>query len=399
MKSIPSRIAGLAFVASGLDAAWKTFSKKKAAARQAARQKLATVAVLCFALAGATPLKAQNSSTLRWWHNVDNGYSFGETLGVHPTFVVTGDRPEYEGYYDMSGPNFAKRIYINSANEAAFGPFAASADVNHTPFEFVANTIVREGGNTPPMSISGGRVMQCGDVPYHDDDGQIPNNDPATNWTPTTYYISFNSGMNLTENDRKAGGNQCSAPPPMAQYSVHSMLVSLNIEDRPIRYSPPRGPAIDFIVTYNQKETPIGGAFTFSNLGPNWSFNWLAYVIDDPITQLPTTSVRISRGGFEAYVFNSVAQTFLPHPQSHATLVKTGAATYERLFPDGSKEVYAFSDSATSFPRRIFMTQVIDPAGNAATIAYDTSFRVTTITDALGRDTTISYEDSSDPLK
>ena len=51
--------------------------------------------------------------------------------------------------------------------------------------------------------------------------------------------------------------------------------------------------------------------------------------------------------------------------------------------PDGSKEVFAQSDGATSYPRRIFMTQMVDPAGNTVAIGYDASFRVTTLTDAL----------------
>ena len=45
------------------------------------------------------------------------------------------------------------------------------------------------------------------------------------------------------------------------------------------------------------------------------------------------------------------------------------------------------------------MTQIVDPAGNAVAIGYDASFRVTTITDALGQVTTVSYELADDPLK
>src|SRR5437879_9871113 len=45
------------------------------------------------------------------------------------------------------------------------------------------------------------------------------------------------------------------------------------------------------------------------------------------------------------------------------------------------------------------MTQWVDPAGNAVTIGYDPNFRVTTITDALGQVTTLSYDLPSDSLK
>jgi hypothetical protein len=404
MKNVPLRIAGLASLAGEFVVSW-SFLKIRGdrVGKQTGRRKVFLTAILCGGLATAATVEAQTSSTLRWWHNLDNGYSFGETLGVHPTFVVTGSRPEYEGYYDIGGPDFAKRIYINSANEAALDygfAFPGSADVNHTPFKFIADTIVKEGGNTPPMTISGGTVVQCGDVPYHDGDGQIPNTDPDTNWVPTTYYIRFNSAPNTTDSDKKAGGDECDvARPAMARHSVHSMLVSLDIEDRPLRYTPPRGPAIDFVVTYNQREATVGAPFSSNNLGPKWTFNWLSYVTDDPVTQLPATSVNVPNGGSEAYAFDSISQAFVPHPQSHAMLVKTGSTTYERRLPDGSKQIYAQTDGATAYPRRIFMTQVVDPAGNSASVAYDTSFRITTLTDALGLISTLSYEDLGDPLK
>jgi RHS repeat-associated protein len=185
----------------------------------------------------------------------------------------------------------------------------------------------------------------------------------------------------------------------MARYSVHSMLVSLSIQDTPLSYSPAYGPAADFTVTYNQKETQQPASFNYSNLGPKWTFGWLSYVSDDPNTQLPLTSVYRSGGGAEIFSFDSVSQTFTPDRQSHATLVKTGSATYERRMPDGSKEVFGLSDGSAAYPRRIFMTQVIDAAGNALNIGYDSSFRVTAITDAMGQVTNLSYELAGDPLK
>ena len=219
--------------------------------------------------------------------------------------------------------------------------------------------------------------------------------DPAPSPTPST---------SLTDSDEKDGGGCGEASsldpmPPMASYSIHSRMVSLNIHDRPFRYQPPRGPAIDFIVTYNQQETLPPASGTCSTLGPKWTFNWLAYITDDPSTQLPSISVYVPNGGAEIFPYNSGSQSFSRHPKSHALLVKTGAASYERQFPDGSKQVFALSNSATSYPRRIYMTQLVDAAGNAATIGYDASYRVTTLTDALGQVSTISYESLDDSFK
>jgi RHS repeat-associated protein len=213
--------------------------------------------------------------------------------------------------------------------------------------------------------------------------------------TPTP---SPTPGANDTNNDAKSGGNEgCDVG--MARYSVHSMLVSLNVMDTPLRYSPSIGPAIHFTVTYNQKETQQSATFNYSNLGPKWTFNWLAYVSDDPTVQLPQMSVYVPGGGAEIFTYNAGAQSFAPDPQSHATLVKTGTANYERKLPDGSKQVFGLSDGSAAYPRRIFMTSVVDPAGNAVTIGYDSTFRVTTITDALNQVTTLAYELTGDPLK
>lgn len=238
--------------------------------------------------------------------------------------------------------------------------------------------------------------------------GPAPSATPTPAPTPTpgagTTCTANKSGGNQEDcgtcsGGQSAGANAGTLDLGMARYSVHSMLVSLNVQDTPLRYSPPFGPGIAFSVTYNQRETQQPGTFTYSNLGPKWTFNWLSYVSDSPTAQLPLTGVYSSSGGAEIFAFDSGSQTFAPDPQSHATLVKTGAASYERRMPDGSKQVFALSDGAASYPRRIFMTQVVEPAGNAVSIGYDASFRVTTITDALGQITNLSYELAGDPLK
>src|SRR5260370_1095847 len=186
----------------------------------------------------------------------------------------------------------------------------------------------------------------------------------------------------------------------MATYTAHAMLASLNIEDTPIRYTPPRGPAINFTVTYNQRESQQPQTFSYANLGPKWTFNWLSYVTDDPGNTSANATVYVPGGGVEVYSgFDSVSQSYQPDPQSHAVLVRTAPATYEKRFPDGSKQVFSLSDGSSSFPRKIFMTQWVDPTANAATIGYDGSFRITTLTDALGQVTTIAYELPGDPLK
>ena len=222
---------------------------------------------------------------------------------------------------------------------------------------------------------------------------------------PLTVSIGARTSSGYTKpHDDKVGGDDCGAggdtAPQMAVYTAHAMLASLNIHDTPLRYKPPRGPMIDFTVTYNQRDAQQPTSFSYSNLGPQWTFNWLSYVIDDPSSPAANASVYVSGGGTESYSgFDPSSQSYQTDPQSHARLVRTSASTYEKRFPDGSKQIFELSDGSTSYPRRIFMTESVDPTGNAATIGYDTAFRVITIADALGQISTISYELPGDPLK
>jgi RHS repeat-associated protein len=182
------------------------------------------------------------------------------------------------------------------------------------------------------------------------------------------------------------------------------MLVSLNIQDTPIGYQPARGPAINFTPTYNQKETEEPQPFNYSHLGPKWAFNWLSCVRDNPNDLSEDAVVNLPAGGLEhCSGFNSGSQSYLPDPQSHAVLVRTQTSPtkYERRLPDGSKQVYAQSDNSSSGPRRVFMTEVWDAAGNKATIDFHdaSSLKIDSITDALGFKTTFSYDAPGDVFR
>ena len=72
-------------------------------------------------------------------------------------------------------------------------------------------------------------------------------------------------------------------------------------------------------------------------------------------------------------------------------LVRTSSSTYEKRFPNGSREVFSQSDGSTLYPRRIFLTRVVDASGNSVTLTYDGNLRITSITDSLGQTTNLTY--------
>ena len=171
----------------------------------------------------------------------------------------------------------------------------------------------------------------------------------------------------------------------MAKASAYTMLASLKIDDTPLGYTPPLGPAIDFHVTYNHGQTNQPSSFSFSNLGQNWNLNWISYLTVDSVSG--TATLRKPNGGSEVYVQSG--GVYSPDFLTQALLVNMGGGVYQRQMNDGSIQVYSLSD--TSSPPRIFMTSVIDAQGNAALIQYDANFRVVSITDAINQVSTITY--------
>ena len=195
----------------------------------------------------------------------------------------------------------------------------------------------------------------------------------------------------------------CTGQKGMAQYNVFAMLCSLHIQDQPIGYNPPIGPSVNFVATFNQFEANQPASFNYSNLGPLWIHNWMSYVVT-PGTIGQTTYINLRGGGRETYNSANYVSTssypgyvgyFSADTETEASLWITTSGGYERRLPDGSKEVYTTSNGAGY----IFLNKAVDPQGNTDTLAYDSSYRITAITDALGQVTTFSYTLAGDPLK
>jgi YD repeat-containing protein len=186
----------------------------------------------------------------------------------------------------------------------------------------------------------------------------------------------------------------------MATYNVDASRVSLSMSDTPLHYTPPRGPAVSFTVSYQQREVAPVSMPTYSNLGNKWSFNWLSYIVLDPNNPSADAKTYGPGGGTLTYGgFNTATQTYAPQFETQVSLVRNGATNYEKRFADGSKQIFTLSDGSPVYPQKLFMTQSIDPQGNSLTYTYDRSFRLMAVTDALGQVTTLNYELSSDPLK
>lgn len=182
---------------------------------------------------------------------------------------------------------------------------------------------------------------------------------------------------------------------------VTTMLVSLRLEDKPVGYTPPVGPDVHTRMSYNQREASQPGSMGFFNIGPKWTLNWLSYIEDRP--GAPGSSVkRYASGGGELDYsgYSSSTRAFRRELRGGAQLVmvSTSPVVYERRLADGGKEVYAASNGAGSYPRRIFLSRIVDAQGNALSLHYDAAMRLLEVRDALGQATSFSYEEAVNPL-
>ena len=199
------------------------------------------------------------------------------------------------------------------------------------------------------------------------------------------------------------GGNSCPKNDDckgLAVPRVHLMLVSLNINDEPVGYTPPAGPAVRFTVRYNQREARQPSIFAYSNFGSKWTFDWLSYITDNPSTPLADVNYYIMGGGTRTFRdFSTDSQTFAFQQFDQTKLTRTSPDTYEMLSRDGTRKVFSQSDGSIGSSRKIFLAQIIDPYGNAVSLTYDANLRVVTITDAIGQATSISYDHPTDIFK
>lgn len=187
----------------------------------------------------------------------------------------------------------------------------------------------------------------------------------------------------------------------MCGYSIGESTVSLTLSDTPVGYRPPIGPSANVTITYNQREDSQPQNFSFFNVSPKWTLNWLSYVTDDPNNPGANVSRYLAGGGAYYYSgYNRSTGRFAAQNDDGSILVLASRTpiTYQRQLADGSIEIYAQSDGSTSYPRNIFLSKVIDPQGNTLTLNYDSDMRLVSLTDATGRQTTFTYGLPSAPL-
>ncbi|TWB45575.1 RHS repeat-associated protein [Rhizobium sp. ERR 922] len=203
-------------------------------------------------------------------------------------------------------------------------------------------------------------------------------------------------GANNNQNNGD-NNNQC----PLCVVNIKESSVSVALSDVPVGYVPPIGPSMKIGISYNQREDSQPANFDYFNIGQKWSLSWSSYIIDDPTNPGANVSRIMGEGGAFYYLgYDTVRRTFAAQDTdgSILSLVSQSPVSYRRQLRNGGMEIYEQSDGSAAYPRKIFLSKVVDPQGNAATLHYDSQKRLTSITDAVGRDTTFSYGVPGRPL-
>lgn len=197
---------------------------------------------------------------------------------------------------------------------------------------------------------------------------------------------------NYTPEDQQGGICSNSGGVGMAVTGVHLGIVSLQIRDTPVGYQPPVGPPVNFTVRFNHRDYVQQPSQISRKLGPRWTHDWEAYITDSPLNPLADVKYFVGGGGARTFTgFNTNSQTYAPQQLEQTQLTRTGANSYEMLFPTGSKKIFNLRQGA-----KVFLTQVVDPAGNAVTLTWSGD-RLVALTDAIGQVTTIAYEHPAAP--
>lgn len=336
--------------------------------------------------------KADQVSFLQWYHAGPNGTNLAEVGGLADEARL----PHRFVFRKVGQP-----VPVPSVVHWKVGHFAAIVGMSNGRYHVEDPVFPGEGIWVTAAALdaeASGYFLVPDDVGTHPAWREVKVAEASSVWgkgpTGGTQIGGVGPQQDPQANSSCGGGGMCG-------YNIGESSVSVTLMDNPVGYTPPIGPSAKVSITYNQREDSQPANFNFFNVSPKWTLNWLTYVTDDPTNPGANVSRYLPGGGAYYYTgYQSSTGTFAAQNNDGSILVLTSQtpATYQRRLGDGSIEIYAQSNGSTSYPRNVFLSQIIDPQGNTLTLNYDNQLRLTSLTDATGRQTTFTYGFSGQPL-
>jgi len=174
----------------------------------------------------------------------------------------------------------------------------------------------------------------------------------------------------------------------MPVWSVSEPYISVWLKDEPLGYQPAVGSRISFGLDFKQRESTIGLAPSIFGVGKRWNCSWISYVSQDINAN---NVVNFPNGGQQTYYTTNDYLT-------GTTLTGDTTNGFTLTYQDGSKDVYGFivTNSSGDF-LEAFLSQYVNPQSQKTTFIYSPYtntapvVRLLYVIDGDGRTNTISY--------
>ncbi|HEY5791938.1 MAG TPA: hypothetical protein VIS74_01490, partial [Chthoniobacterales bacterium] len=250
----------------------------------------------------------------------------------------------------------------------------------------------------------------------------VPEGPLPPGWTPVGKEEAekvWGKGQPGNTQDKKncpkgAGNQDCGGgSKKMAQYAVTLLTVGLNVRDTPLWYEPAYGPEVHFTVQYNQRDAYQPVTLPYANVGRLWACNYVGFITFNPTVKPWPLSAQLYDGGGSVTDFTFPPSSETTFQTTTSAVAEDGSvlkylpaqssgtsttAAFERTFPDGSKQLYAFADGSAGTVARSYLTGIVSPQGPQLNLVWEQSggnFFLRKIQDAAGKETTFTYEANS----
>lgn len=161
---------------------------------------------------------------------------------------------------------------------------------------------------------------------------------------------------------------------------MNAINLNLFVTDTPLGYETAAGPDVSISMSYNSQD----GLNTNTAFGNKWSFNYGSYLVEDTGGRV---TIIMPDGREDVYTWSQGA--YSPPFDVLDTLTKIGTNHFELTSQDGSKLIYTVPAGTNA--QQPFLVEVRDRWGYSITLGYNASVHVTTITDALGQVTHLTW--------
>jgi len=189
----------------------------------------------------------------------------------------------------------------------------------------------------------------------------------------------------LSNTDQSDNSGPC--PHGMAGVSFNLHEAKAYVTDAPVSYTPPLGPPVVFQINYFEGEILSPGPGGVVGGNSTWTMSYYTAVQDDGSTVAEYTP----DGRIETYTPDNSTPEIISSATMERVLSGNTTDGFKEHFLDGSEWDYMQVQTGNATNKYWFLTKVIDPQGNYLTLSYDGSDRLTTITDAIGQNTTLTY--------